>query len=627
MKSIEIGGARLAVVAIALAVGGLAYAEDQSSGAETSGERAASTRAGERETAIGRANLVNRVEAAMGDAFGGVWFDSTARLHVGVTSPASRQIAEAVAARAGLSEVVVGTPVASSWSQLVATQERWTPRLADLFAQGTVRTSIATDRNSLEIELGSAVPTARRIALEREAAAANVEIEVVEVAASNLFAEPQAQCNEFSKGANCEPPLVGGVQFQDEAGNGCTTGPTVRKQKPANNTIATETFVLTAGHCIYEKGLNEKWNAFTKAGTKKEVGKAVEYLYGGGTETDVGVVEVKTGNWAEAKNPPLPAKIAWWSQNAETNPLPVIKQEKPAVTAKVCISGSVSGTVCGGEIISTTTIASRKDPKDKTKDILTKNLIRVKGITGIKGDSGAPWFLEAPYQEENTFYVEGIHHGKVEEGNEDSLFQSLETSFERLKTLKKLDLELLTTKNEKRHTMTSTSYPQHLTTTDVGEADKIEVAESVATCSGETFTVTLSEAVQTLSFTPEWKDCKTEGAAFNNVTVTHNGCALVFHTEPEDVSLTCPTGKVIEMHHYGTQPHGSSSCTLTIAAQAVETNPTYTNESDQVAVSGTADMTAQTHGACSFGFTLNQSATYTYSLKVSATSGAAIDVG
>ena len=77
------------------------------------------------------------------------------------------------------------------------------------------------------------------------------------------------------------------------------------------------------------------------------------------------------------------------------------------------------------------------------------NLAEVKGAESESGDSGGPWFAESEYKK-GTAFVEGTHVGrKLKTGN--PVFQPLSVTLPELKKQKGLDLELLTTKNEKRH--------------------------------------------------------------------------------------------------------------------------------------------------------------------------------
>ena len=75
---------------------------------------------------VARTGLVRSIEGALGDGFGGVWFDpGSAQLHVGVSPAGSPAAAEEAAANAGLAANVTETSVRSSWAQLVSAQHRW----------------------------------------------------------------------------------------------------------------------------------------------------------------------------------------------------------------------------------------------------------------------------------------------------------------------------------------------------------------------------------------------------------------------------------------------------------------------------------------------------------------------
>jgi hypothetical protein len=475
MQSIKIGGRGLVIFAISLLVVALAYQDVKGSAA---GQAALPSPRADAEGAITRTNLAGRLEAALGDAFGGVWFEpATAQLHVGVTSSASRRLAESVAEQVGQPDLLAVTPVDSTWAALDAAQERWDLRLANLMQGAEAATALVAHRNAVAIELGSSVPRFRRAALERQAAEDSVDVSITTVPSAKIWVAPHAQCAAFKpKEAVCEPTIVGGVtihgpwvtkagteedgEFEIEAEpeseegeiegakkvrNRCTAGAAAIKVNPANGTEATKTYMLTAGHCINDKedggGIGGKWTAYNKMGIPKganELGSATTFL---DAETDVGVIEIKVGYWAKANvaNPVSPG-IAYW-EAVEKNPLPVIAQRNPVETMKTCLSGQVTGSACGGEI---TTI----DRSLKAGTVTVKNLIEVKGLTDAFGDSGGPWFAEDEYKKGNA-YVEGTHVGENTK-TKNLVFQSLKTSFEKLKSEKGLDLQLLTTANETR---------------------------------------------------------------------------------------------------------------------------------------------------------------------------------
>lgn len=594
MKPVETNMARLLVVAIGLVVGLAGYAGAEGP-ADSAPARASAQsevlprtpRAIEAEAAIARTDLGARMEAALGDGFGGVWFEPvTAQMQVAVTSPAAGRLAETVAGGAGLSEIVTEVPVASSWAQLDAAQARWDRRLADLFKRSEVATALLPDRNAVSIELGSSVPSSTRETLEQAAAADSVEVEIGVAAQSRLGADPMLQCAAFKKHeSHCDPTIVAGVtivgpwvapaekleegedeaeaeQEQQEANtvrNKCTAGPAVVLKDALKKEDQTKTYILTAGHCINEAkdggGVKGKWTAFTKNKTPHEIGEAVAYI---DNKTDVGLIEVKTNIWAKAKNViPVVPGVAYWTA-AESTPLPVIDQKKPMLKTMTCKSGQTTGSECGGEIITT----------DQTLNldggIIIENLMEVKGIKQEKGDSGGPWFNEAEYKK-TTAFVEGTTVGRKFKTN-NPVFEPLEISFEKLKNEKGFDLALLTTKNEKRHgKMKAGKYPATIHgSTTAGE--KFTVGSSSVECKSDTYHGTLSEPSSTLTVTPEYKNCT---ASFGvGATVTMEGCTYVLHVAEKAstdnyrayTDISCPAGKSIKI----SAPIG---CKLEIKAQ------------------------------------------------------------
>jgi hypothetical protein len=534
-------------------------------------------RANEAEALITRANLGGRVEAVLGDAFGGVWFEpATAQMTVGVTSAASARLVETVAARAGLSELVTEVPVASTWAQLDLAHERWDRRLADLFQRAEVATALLPDRNAVSIELGSAVPDSKREALERAAAKDSVAVSIVVASHPHLGLKPLARCLGFTEGlAHCDPTIVSGTSIsgpwvipkeeeaeEEEGGvtgeleeketeekpkpvrTRCTAGPPAILKNAAKKADETKTFILTAGHCVNEKfnggGVKGgKWIGFNKKEEEKPIGEAVAYIF---SETDIGVIEVTTEYWATAKvlNPVTPAIASW--KELETDPFPIMEQKKPMVGNKTCNSGQTSGTNCGGEIVTT-------DQTINARGATIKNLIEVKGSKATYGDSGGPWFAEQAYKQVPSLgYPEGTTVGKKgSTGN--LLFQALETSFEKLKNEKALDLELLTVNNEKRHGKFKAGlYPATIHGTTAVPQKFITEAGTIE-CKESTYHAVLVEPSSTLAVTPTYAACT---ASFGSpATVTTEKCTYVFHVI-EKVSTDnykaatdlCPVGSI-----------------------------------------------------------------------------------
>lgn len=585
MKSTEIGMARTLIAAIGLVVAMGAYANAQGPAtgpapvvASQADPLPRTPRASEAEAAIARTDLGARMEAVLGDGFGGVWFEPvTAQMTVGVTSPATARLVETVAARAGLSEFVTEVPVASTWAELDAAQERWDRRLADLFQRAEVATALLPDRNAVSIELGSAVPDAKREALERAAAKDSVAVSIVVAPQPHLGLTPLARCAGFVKNlAICDPTIVSGTSIrgpwvvpaeeeaeEEEGGvtgeleeqeteekpkpvrTGCTAGPPAILKNAAKKADETKTFILTAGHCVNEKfnggGVKGgKWIAYNRKEEVKAIGEAVAYIFG---ETDIGVIEVTTDYWATAKvlNPITPAIASW--KELETDPFPIMEQKKPMVGNKTCNSGQTSGTNCGGEIITT-------DQTINARGATIKNLIEVKGSKATYGDSGGPWFAEQAYKQTPSLgYPEGTTVGKKNStGN--LVFQSLETSFEKLKNEKGLDLELLTVSNEKRHgKFKAGSYPTTIHGTTVAPQKFVTEAGTIE-CKESTYHAVLVEPSSTLTVKPSYSACTSSYGA--GATVAMEGCTYLFHVVEKTstdnykaaTDISCPGGSI-----------------------------------------------------------------------------------
>jgi hypothetical protein len=566
MQSTKATGAGIAAVVLGLALATLAYADAGGSIPGGAGAPAApepvpaepSVQVSEAEAAIMRADLNGRMEAALGDAYGGVWFErSTAQLHVGVTSPGARRLAEAVAARAGLSTIVAETHVDSSLGQLLAAQKRWSHRLADLFEEAEAKTSLVLDRNSLQVELDPAVPSAKRVALEEAAAAAGVDIAIVVASHPNLSTRVADRCGKLEKfKAYCNPTIVGGVSIDDEWDKGgygdCTAGPAVINKKRAK--ASTETFILTAGHCIFlSGGVGKKWFAFDKNGKRTEIGKAVNYIF---DETDIGVIKVEPTTWATANDPiPVVPTVAMWDMAKETTPTEVKADAEPVKDMKVCYSGQRSGTQCG--IVKNTSVESSVEYVEKgvVKTVVIKNLVEVEVKTGKAGagDSGAPLFSEATKSTVLGVMATVDMDPKTEEGTL-AYFHSMKTAFAKLKDVKKLEYELLKEDNKQRHAkFKAVKYPATIYGASAGTEKFTTEAGSVECKEGKHHAV-LMEASSTLTVTPEYKGCV---ASFFGLaaTVSMEGCTFVFHVAEKTstdnygalMDVACPTGQSIKL--------------------------------------------------------------------------------
>ena len=495
------------------------------------------------EAAMGSTSLVERLEARMGDGFGGAWFeDSTAQLHVGVTSEASREAAEAVAAEVGLASNVTETPVRSTRAELGAAQDELSHRLADLFARGQVVTSIAPDENAVVVELASTVPAAEREALEDEAASADFNVSISTEPDPRLsYTKAVGQCRKFEPDkAFCDSEYVAGVSIESTNKEVCTGGPAVRLQDHSTKAKETLTYILTAGHCIDSEmggGLGTDWFAFNKEGKAIEVGEAVEFL---NAETDVGVIKVNsevTPGWLSKGFTPLVPTVATWDTTSESNPFEVHGQKKPTKGTESCLSGQTSGTNCGEIVNESTEIEF--EPK-----VITKNLVEVKMTKMEPGDSGGPWFsISTPTEAEGT--AVGWRNS-----NNYALFHSLATSFSKLST----KLELLTKENKVRHPRVKAGkYPVTTHGGLSGGAEKFVIEGGAVECKKTSHHSVISEETSTWTDTPKFENCTMFG--FEGATVNMEGCYFENHAVGRtsadnykaEVDVVCPEGKSIKM--------------------------------------------------------------------------------
>lgn len=132
-------------------------------------------------------------------------------------------------------------------------------------------------------------------------------------------------------------------------------------------------------------------------------------------------------------------------------------------------------------------------------------------------------------------------------------------------------------------------------------------------CTTADYVGTVSEATtQSLTVTPTYHGCQTTGAAHDTVKVTMNDCNYVFSSNANatidaTVTVKCPVGKAIEIHH--------PSCTMTVAHQtlggAAGNGVAYTTTMKNTKHALTVDVTvkniqAQYHGGiCIFLGTSN----------------------
>lgn len=583
MKS-KIAGIPIAPIAIALFVTAVALADAQGpDGPATAAERQ------QAQLEIARSGVTSRLEAALGDDFGGIWLDpSTAQLHVGVPSAESRRSAEVAASAAGVAGIVAETPVRSTWTELKAAQHRWAERMADLFDRAEVATALRAQYNALEVELGSAVPASRRVSLERAAAIDGVNVLVTTGQSEHYREEKQKRCATFvSDNAKCDPTIVAGVSIvhQNETKTPCTAGPAVMPKDASSAFLATERRILTAGHCI-TTGMNS-WNAYNRKSEPELQLIGLASFSVNDHSGDIGMITFDPMSiWRQAGFTPVNPAIAQWDKKAETEPIPVIGEREPFENAETCISGQTSGKLCGKVVAVGVTLKN------------ASNMAEV-NVTTQGGDSGAPWYAKE-YAEAGGGLVEGVHSG-LNSGTNTAIFEPLKIGLELLKKASGNDYELLTTANEERKhpkAITADKYPT--TAQGKGSAGLFTAFGSSVKCAESEFDGVISEEATSIELTPVYTGCT--AIAGLTATVTNNGCKYRFTLQEKvtegqykaTTDVVCPEGKAgIEMHVYlNKEAHtsGTDFCKVTVPPQTGLNSVTLTNSSGKIVLdSGTIE--------------------------------------
>jgi streptogrisin C len=373
---------------------------------------------------VAGAELVQKLEAALGRDYAGVWYQpDAALLHVGVTSAAARTAAEALAAKEGLAARVAETPVGSTWGQLEAEQERWNHALPGRLGLPDSRTALGAEADSVFVTVANSVPPRKLALLERKAENSPVNVNLKTAPGSTIgkSGEAETKCLEFAPNeAFCGSPLTAGVRIQSAGGGICTAGPIA-----LDAATKTETYVMTAGHCVKETGgVGVTWNAFPKAGEPKKIGTAKSEVFG--VAGDYGKIQIEAGSfWTTGKaEVPAFAVTARWSKK-EGKSYPVVGEEAPVEKAAICHEGQTTGEKCG--------VIKKLNACEKVSGTTIGGMVE-HSAESAPGDSGG---IYISINKVGEIFALGTHITTED-------FQPIGPA------LAAMGLELLTTKNEKR---------------------------------------------------------------------------------------------------------------------------------------------------------------------------------
>jgi hypothetical protein len=463
MKLANLAGTSVAVaLVIVTALATVANASDRDSAAQShmmevltdkglSSERA--TEALNVQGQVATANLISALEAALGEKYAEVWLEpSAAQLHIGVTTAASRTVAEKIVRQADMSASAVAavtyTSVRSTRAQLLAAQKEWSARLAPLFTGQQVGTAIDSSLNAVAVKVSSSVPPRERDRLKHEAASASVNVVITIVPPSELAFQLRSAPSTcplpfLKEEAYCSATLTSGVLITPnkrakppwkEEEYYCTAGPL---GMPKEKGKKLETYVITAGHCIKETA--KPWYSSTPGAGQKteEIGLAVTTRLN--ETSDYGDILVKQpGFWTEAGLTPVFPGVVKWTSAAEK--AFQVEGEEPSAKGLVnCHQGATSSEQCG--------IVLMTGVEKEVNGELKKGLVEDEAC-GEGGDSGGPWINTTL---SGALRVDGTEVGGPPEKCVGHTCTKCKSFYEPIKTsLEGLGLELLTKSNEKR---------------------------------------------------------------------------------------------------------------------------------------------------------------------------------
>jgi streptogrisin C len=251
--------------------------------------------------------LAESLETAMGDAYGGMWFDAgdEGRVKVGVAmdEPQPAQAAAVDAAQDIIAEQgvtadtdIIGVP--ESRDDLLAAEPDLTDDLDALVDAGKVRTGLDSSQNALVVQTADTVTSGEMETIEDAADAAPVEVQIDETG-EPAVAGDDSGCDFFEDPDRifCDAPLRGGVKIDSNVA--CTAGFMTKSQSDDKR------YLMTAGHCLRDDG-GAIWKSRSAVGSGLgrllNIGYEWAWEYGPlgnrNGKSDVGIISVpKTSEW------------------------------------------------------------------------------------------------------------------------------------------------------------------------------------------------------------------------------------------------------------------------------------------------------------------------------------------
>lgn len=307
--------------------------------------------------------LERLAKGALGDAYGGLWFDDkdggkinlVVRNAAGKAQPGTqdRDKAARAASDAGFaaSDVVVsGSPVGEA--ELVALQADLDRELevANIGSETSVDAEPDVAEGVVRLLVPAAPTEAQRRYLEYAAAKYGTRI----ARGTNPGHLQEQAC---SSGAWCDPPLRGGIRLIYGGVGRCTSGFVVISLSDNKR------YLSTAGHCISGGGI---WSTHFADGSSHNIGAVHNY----GSTNDFAILRIDNPSGWDPRA---------WIRTASDNSYQINGWSTSYVGMRVCKSGSFGGSSCG----SVTGGEATRDGKAHT--------FRANFCTS-GGDSGGPVF-------------------------------------------------------------------------------------------------------------------------------------------------------------------------------------------------------------------------------------------
>lgn len=341
---------------------------------------------------------MNTLRSALGDRYGGAWFDSDegGRLKVAVVdrdSAGSQAALEDVQTLLRSKDALATTTFVdtdTSYDGLVSATNNVAKELSDMSGAGTATVGVDVINGSVLISrsVGLTEPEREaRLDVARQATDVPVREELLSKAVT-----PELRC--ASANPFCDRPLRGGVEMQSYSHH-CTAGFNVTSRSDGKR------YVMTAGHCI----TNAAWETKTTiSGSWLEIGPEhnMQFYYSG---RDAGIIRAKTPSyWQQA---PFPTSTIWIDDipgvHAQNNNYYIGQEGTALVGQIVCETGGggygrypydterrmfwhgtsvQSYTWCGGVTVASETVVFGDNPSQTVYNEVRTDICHWPGMSG-----------------------------------------------------------------------------------------------------------------------------------------------------------------------------------------------------------------------------------------------------